>query len=69
MQRLVTIIFKGIKIETVATHGTRNTCENQAFEYADSKLGLTSEEDKSQVELYFHEDARSQVLFSDIPIY
>lgn len=69
MNRLVTIVYKNEKVETVMVTGSRGHCENSAFEFADRILGLTDESEKSQVELFFHEDARAQVLFQDILVY
>lgn len=68
MNRIVTIVYQNEKYQTVMTNGTRSQCENQAFDWADlmlkAKLGEAFQTEK--VELFFHEDARAQVLFQDI---
>lgn len=69
MKHLITIVYRGRKVETVLVQGSIDSCENKAFEHADKLLGLETETDKSLVELYFHDDARASVLFEDIKIY
>lgn len=63
----IKIVYKGQGYQTIVVSAqNENEASNRAFEYADFTLSLVEESDKAQVELFFLDNPRHQVLFQDV---
>lgn len=64
---IITIVYLNKAVRTLRIDAnSESQAEHVAFDLADKFMGLTTENEKAQVELFFHNNPRHKVLFQGL---